>query len=123
MVVSLMSCVDAAAGDSPCSVPETTLAVAQCSAEKLKKLEGDLDSVYQQALGKLPEVNNQDNRKTKDQLRKAQGAWRIYRDENCLYVGGLEGGNSMWVTEFSNECALVETEKRIDFFRHLPVGG
>lgn len=114
---------NASAGDTPCAVANSSLGDAQCAAQKLTNLDAELESVYQAALEKLPDVSHRDIRKAKDQLRKAQSAWYIYRDENCDYVGGLQGGNNMSVTEFSTECALEETEKRIDFFRHLPLGG
>lgn len=123
LVISLIGCGAAHAEDSPCSAAGGSLGGAQCVAQKLTSLEGELESVYQSALDKLPDVSRRDIRKAKDQLRKAQSAWRIYRDENCDYVGGLQGGSNMSVTEFSTECALEETEKRIDFFRNLPMGG
>ena len=81
----------------------------------MKSLEKDLDSGYQEALGKLPVTSKWDTRETKGQLEKAQRAWRVYRDENCSYVGGLQGGSSKWVTTFADDCAIEETEKRIDF--------
>jgi len=113
----------AAADDGPCSTENSSLEAAQCSAEKLKLLEQQLDSSYMAALKKLPDTNHWDIRKTKDQLIKAQAAWKTYRDENCSYVGGLQGGKNMMVTDFSIECSLQETEKRIGFFRNLPRGG
>ncbi|NWB51118.1 lysozyme inhibitor LprI family protein [Pseudomonas gingeri] len=120
---SLGSCMNATADDGPCSTENSSLDAAQCAAEKLKYLEQKLESSYEAALKKMPETSNWDVRKAKKQLMKSQDAWRVYRDENCSYVGGLQGGNNMMVTDFSNECSLKETEKRIEFFRNLPRGG
>ncbi|NWD66707.1 DUF1311 domain-containing protein [Pseudomonas gingeri] len=123
LIVGLGGCMSAMADDGPCSTQSSSLETAQCSAEKLKYLEQKLDFSYEAALKTLPDTSRWDIRKTKGQLIKAQSAWRIYMEENCSYVGGLQGGNNMMVTEFSNECSLQETEKRIDFFRDLPKGG
>jgi uncharacterized protein YecT (DUF1311 family) len=123
MLFGLGFCMGVFAGDGPCTTQNNSIGIAQCKAEKLKALEAELDSSYLKALDKMPGVGIGDARKNKDQLKKSQSAWKVYRDENCSYLGGLQGGSSMWVTIFTVDCVLVETEKRIDFFRHLPVGG
>ncbi|NVZ99154.1 lysozyme inhibitor LprI family protein [Pseudomonas gingeri] len=123
MLIGLSGCMHAVADDKPCSTQNSSIGIAQCKAEKLKDLNAVLDAHYRDALNKLPEVGSEDVRKTKEQLKKAQSAWQVYRDENCSYVGGLQGGSSMWVTIFSVDCVLEETERRIEFFKNLPVGG
>ncbi|WP_416769544.1 lysozyme inhibitor LprI family protein [Pseudomonas sp. RHF3.3-3] len=121
-MLGIGSCLSVFADDQTCSL-NTTLGVAQCSGEKLKILEQQLQSSYEAALDELPETDNWDTRKTKGQLIRAQTAWKTFRDEHCSYVGGLQGGNNMMVNVFSNECAIEETKKRIGFFSHLPRGG
>ncbi|NWB28424.1 lysozyme inhibitor LprI family protein [Pseudomonas gingeri] len=120
-LVGVGCCLSAAADENACS-SSSSLGVAQCSAEKLKQLEEQLDSSYTAALEKLPDTSRWDVRKTKGQLIKAQAAWKSYRDENCSYMGGLQGGDNIMVTQFSDDCALDETRKRIEFFRDLPKG-
>lgn len=123
VLFGLGGCMNAIADDDPCSTQNNSLEAAQCQIERLKHLETELNARYQEALEKLPDTNVWDARQTKDQLKKAQSAWRVYRDENCSYVGGLQGGSGRWVTIFAVDCDLEETEKRIDFFKHLPAGG
>ncbi|NWB51119.1 lysozyme inhibitor LprI family protein [Pseudomonas gingeri] len=103
ILFGLGGCMNAIADNDPCGSQNGSLNTAQCKAEKLKSLEKDLDAGYQEALGKLPITSKWDARETRGQLEKAQRAWRVYRDENCSYVGGLQGGSSKWVTTFANE--------------------
>ncbi len=106
---------NAIADSNQCDMKNGSLNTAQCKVEKLKSLEKELDAGYREALEKLPVTSKWDARETKGQLEKAQRAWRVFRDENCGYVGGLQGGSSKWVTTFANDCAIEETERRIDF--------
>jgi uncharacterized protein YecT (DUF1311 family) len=119
----LCNCIASNASDSACLTQNSSIKSAQCASEKLRAAEALLDENFQEALGKLPESSDWDIRKTKSQLEKAQEAWRIYRDENCKYIGGLKGGNNVSVTTFSTECSLHETQQRIEFFKNLPRGG
>lgn len=124
LLLSLTSCIIASAADNPCLTQNGSMETAQCMAEKLKSVEAQLDSSFQEALETRPDAGDLvDIRKTKAQLKKAQNAWRVYRNENCSYVGGLQGGSDIWVTIFSTECALHETERRIEFFKNLPTSG
>jgi uncharacterized protein YecT (DUF1311 family) len=119
-LLCIFSCTNVFAADELCDTGNNSLELAQCLAGNLKVAEDRLNSIYQVSLEKLPETSEWDTRKTKGQLVKAQNAWRIYRDENCTYLGGLQGGDNMWVTIFGTECAIDETNKRIEFFKHLP---
>ncbi len=121
--IVLGGCANAIADDNPCTVGKGSLGTAQCKAEKLKSLEKELDADYQEALGKLPDSSEWDIRQTKAQLEKSQRSWLVYRNENCSYVGGLQGGSNIWVTIFADDCAIEETERRIVFFKNLPTGG
>lgn len=115
----------ATAQNDPCANENTAMAVAQCDSEKLKTAEAALDEIYQNSLKDLPDTKTYpwDRRKTKDQLEKSQSSWFIYRNENCNYLGGLQGNNSTYITIFSTECSIKETKSRIDFFMNLPTGG
>ncbi|NWB86888.1 lysozyme inhibitor LprI family protein [Pseudomonas gingeri] len=115
VLLGLGGCMSAFADNSPCTMPNGSLSSTQCKKEKLEALEKELDAGYQEALEKLPRSSKWDTRETKGQLERAQRAWRVYRDENCGYVGGLQGGSSRWVTTFADDCAIEETERRIDF--------
>ncbi|MDY7574501.1 lysozyme inhibitor LprI family protein [Actimicrobium sp. CCI2.3] len=123
LLFGLSNCVIASADDNPCLTQSSSMQSAQCLEEKLKTAEAMLDSSYQDALHHLPDTSDRDIRKTKEQLKKAQNAWLVYRNEHCNYMGALKGGSNIWVTIFSLECSLQETERRIDFFLHLPTSG
>jgi len=117
ILLSLIFCTNAFSSENPCS---NAIDVGNCMANQLSKDEAQLDVVYQERLKELPEVNQWDTRKTQDQLRRSQNAWRIYRDENCSYLGGTQGGSSKWVSVFVIECKVNETKNRIKFLKNLP---
>jgi uncharacterized protein YecT (DUF1311 family) len=123
LALASLMCSYAKAEQNACAKQVTSEQADQCIAEKLRAAEARLDSIYRIALAKLPEADPFDNRKTKAQLKEAQEAWQVYRDENCRYIGGLQGGSSRWVSIFARECDLSETERRIKFFNSLPGGG
>ena len=119
----MANCITVLAADSTCLTQNSSIEITQCEGERLSLAEEQLDLWYQEALKKLPETSDWDKRKTQAQLKKAENAWQIYRDENCNYVGGLQGGNNIWVTIFSTECLIKETENRIEFFKKFPTYG
>lgn len=92
----------------------------QCDSEKLNTLNAQLTKVYQSALLRRPVTYEWDDRKTRGQLVKSQAAWSAYVEANCVYVGGVEGGNGNWVSAFSLECQIDETKKRIAFLKAVP---
>jgi uncharacterized protein YecT (DUF1311 family) len=93
---------------------------AQCEANLLKSLNRQLDRAYNAALLRRPVTSNWDQRKTRAQLAKSQKAWKAYVEANCEYQGGVDGGESNWVTVFSLDCQIDETRKRISFLRAVP---
>lgn len=105
-----------------CSRVANDIDVAKCVGVKISASSAELEKYYQTALTNLPDTDNDDDRKTKAQLIKAQAAWKVFVDEQCKYVGGLQGGSSLYVSTFDDECILDETGKRIEFFKHLPMG-
>ena len=99
------------------------IAVAQCLNKRIKSLNITVDQLYNSALANMPVTDELDTRKSKAQLVKAQDAWKTYVQENCAYVGGLEGGGNLWATIFSEQCLRDEYRRRIDFFAHPPSNG
>jgi uncharacterized protein YecT (DUF1311 family) len=89
-----------------------------CAEHHLEGIERRLATVYRKTLSTLPDQDDWDKRKTRAQLVKAQKAWASYRDANCDFQGGLEGGAPQWVSTFSTECKIAETKKRIAYLKH-----
>ena len=112
-----------ATGEDVSCVLEDHRAISQCLTKQLIAAEESLEAIYQATLSKLPESDPMDIRKGRPQLVKAQEAWKAYVKEQCDLVGGLTGGNNFWVSEFSRDCAIDETRKRLQFFRNFPSGG
>jgi uncharacterized protein YecT (DUF1311 family) len=121
VVMPHVALADEVAGD-PCTKSHN-VAEVQCLGKKIEAAEKELDQLLSATLATLPDSDSNDIRKGKAQLRKAQNAWRSYRDENCQFIGGLQGGSNLWVTHFAADCMLDETKKRIEFFNRLPQGG
>lgn len=109
------------ANDS-CISAVSNVDVAKCGGDQVRRRTAELDQYYQAALAKLPDESD-DPRKAKEQLVRAESAWKSFVDENCKYVGGLQGGSALYVSTFYDDCMLDELSRRIEFFRHLPVGG
>lgn len=95
---------------------------ARCLVELNKRLDGELNAAYKLALATRPEQDQTDIRRNKEQLRKSQRAWLKFKDDNCNLMGGLQGGNNYWVSEFAMQCDLVETAERTKFLRRVANG-
>ena len=89
----------------------------QCIAGRIKVLDQELNRIYQFALAALPEHDQQDTRKEREQLRKSQRAWLKFKDENCTLIGAQDGGDNLWVTHFAALCEEKEMQERIKFLR------
>jgi len=96
------------------------IAMADCLAHAISAEKAELDQLYSVALAKMPDNDPQDLRKSKAQLAAAQTTWGAYVQENCAYVGGLEGGANLWVSIFAQQCLRSEYAARIAFFQHPP---
>lgn len=105
----------------PCG--QDHLSQVQCGAEQNQRLDAELNAAYQAALARLPDQDQWDIRKGKEQLRKSQRAWLKFKDENCALEGGLAGGSNLAVSEFANLCAARELAARIKFLRRVADGG
>lgn len=122
----LLLAIDAHADVTNCDSGQGTVAYAQCMAAVLIEEEMKLDDAFKAALDKLPERPLSavlDARNTTEQLRahltKAQGAWRVYAQESCAFVGSMTG-RGLWVGIFTSGCLIVETRSRIEALRTLP---
>jgi uncharacterized protein YecT (DUF1311 family) len=85
----------------------------------LKDLDDKLNSVYKLALAALPEKDEQDIRKGREQLRKSQRAWLAYVRAQCDLEGGLQGGSNSWVSTFAGLCQEKEFNSRIAFLQSV----
>jgi uncharacterized protein YecT (DUF1311 family) len=90
-----------------------------CQGKRLKALDDELNRVYKLALAALPEKDESDERKGREQLRKSQRAWLVYVREECALEGGLQGGSNSWVTTFAGECQERELNSRIGFLQSV----
>jgi uncharacterized protein YecT (DUF1311 family) len=95
----------------------------QCLSPKLAEARKQLQESYDRVLQKAPKTSAFDERKTAQQLEKAQSAWEAYAKENCAYVGGLRGGSNAWVSVFVTLCLIKEIDSRTDFLNHPTSGG
>ena len=104
--------------DSGCG-GEGHLADVQCLGRYLRWLDGELNRAYAKALSKMPASDPNDDRKSREQLRKSQRAWLKYKSDNCTLEGALEGGSNLWVTHFAAICEERETKTRIRFLEGI----
>ncbi|MBG9390082.1 lysozyme inhibitor LprI family protein [Caenimonas aquaedulcis] len=102
--------------DSGCG-GEGNAADVACLAQYLGWLDSQMNVAYLRALKALPEQDQMDKRKEREQLRKSQRAWLVYERENCALVGGREGGSNLWVTHFAAMCNERELKERIKFLK------
>jgi uncharacterized protein YecT (DUF1311 family) len=95
----------------------------QCLSPKLAEARKRLQESYDRVLQKTQNTSAFDERKTAQQLEKAQSAWEEYAKENCAYVGGLRGGSNAWVSVFVTLCLIKEIDSRTEFLDQVPSGG
>jgi len=93
-----------------------------CQGKRLQSLDNNLNKVYKIALATMPEKDDSDNRKEREQLRKSQRAWLAYSREQCALEGGLEGGSNSWVSTFAGDCMEKELNSRINFLQSIVDG-
>lgn len=107
--------------DDGCGGP-SNLEDVQCIGAYIKDLDAELNRVYQKALAAMPELDDTDTRKTREQLRKFERAWLIFKEEDCTLIGGLTGGSNLWVTHFALDCEEKRLRERIRFLRNISEG-
>ena len=121
LLISLSSCIASAADECAKAFPDH-MSEVQCITQESKRLDEELNTAYQAALAARPEINEWDNRKNKEQLRKSQRAWLKFKEENCTLIGGLEGGSNLWVTQFIAQCENEEIVNRVKFLQRVAAG-
>jgi uncharacterized protein YecT (DUF1311 family) len=94
----------------------------QCQGKRLKALDDELNRIYTLALAAMPEKDDQDIRKGREQLRKSQRTWLTYLHEDCALTGGLQGGSNSWVSTFAVDCEERELASRISFLKSVADG-
>jgi uncharacterized protein YecT (DUF1311 family) len=121
--LSAVAAVPSAFADQHDCTSGTGAGALQCLSPKLAEARKRLQETYDRVLQKTPKTSTFDDRKTAQQLEKAQSAWEAYAKENCAYVGGLRGGSNAWVSVFATLCLIKEIDSRTEFLSHLPSGG
>jgi|EndMetStandDraft_4_1072995.scaffolds.fasta_scaffold14418_4 uncharacterized protein YecT (DUF1311 family) len=96
-----------------------TLGQVQCLTAFNRQLDAEMNVIYQKALARLPDRDEQDSRKQREQLRRSQRAWVPYMRENCTLIGGQEGGSNLWVSYFAAMCEERELRQRIQFLEGI----
>jgi uncharacterized protein YecT (DUF1311 family) len=109
-------------GQAPDCEGRSHIEEMQCQGRRLKALDDELNRVYKLALAAIPEKDDQDARKDRDQLRSSERAWLSYLRENCALIGGLEGGSNSWVSTFEGDCEEKELANRIAFLSSIANG-
>jgi len=122
IILAYMSTVTTAEAEDCDNYSGDHIRQVQCISSRIQNLDSELNEVYKQALGMLPEKETQDERKEKEQLRKSQRAWLKFKDENCALIGGLQGGNNLWVTHFAALCEEQQLKERIQFLKDIADG-
>jgi uncharacterized protein YecT (DUF1311 family) len=87
--------------------------------KRLQALDDKLNRIYKLALASMPEKDQTDNRRDREQLRKSQRAWLVYVREQCALEGGQLGGSNSWVSTFAGECQQKEYFSRIGFLQSI----
>jgi len=106
--------------DIDCEDPPTAFDRKMCNGIEIQRLDKELNSVLEKALAATPkDGTTNDKRKERQQLIESQDAWNKFREENCAFIGGLEGGNNQWVTIFSQMCEKEMLEDRIKFLKKI----
>jgi hypothetical protein len=53
------------------------------------------------------------------QAQMAQDAWKKFREENCQFIAGANGGMDIWVQANAVDCELEETYKRQELLEQI----
>ena len=106
-----------------CTNPDNAVAQRECNGQEFLKLDKEMNVIWKEALSKVPaDGTTDDKRKERHQFISAQKAWLKYRDEQCAFDGGLQGGSNLWVTIFAQQCEISDTTERIKFLKQIVKG-
>jgi uncharacterized protein YecT (DUF1311 family) len=94
----------------------------QCISKHILVLDDELNRIYQQALAAMPERDEYDKRKEREQLRRSQRSWLKFKNDHCALIGGLKGGSNLWVTHFGALCEEAEINDRIRLLKSIANG-
>lgn len=92
-----------------CKNAKTQLDMNQCANEEYKKVDGELNMLYQDVLKRTS------NEQTK-RLKIAQNKWIEYRDADCKFQTSQFVGGSIHPMVYSH-CLAEKTENRINEFK------
>lgn len=97
-----------------CSTLETQTDLNICAQANLDSANAALNAIYAKAMA------DQDDAKSKAQLKDLERSWMTYRDKECAWESGpQEDGGSIWPMEMSN-CLEAKTAIRIRELRQKP---
>lgn len=94
-----------------CAEAMTTAEMQECVNTHYKKVDGELDRVYQTIISRLDKT-----RRTK--LREAQRAWILFRDKSAAFEASEVEGGTMYPLVYQSVLASM-TEKRIDELKNI----
>jgi uncharacterized protein YecT (DUF1311 family) len=95
----------------PCkSDAGTGRGAAECAAQKLADADRRIATTFTELLTLLPAQVPVPSSRGQAQL--AQDAWKKFREENCQFIAGANGGMDIWVQANAIDCELEETYKR-----------
>jgi uncharacterized protein YecT (DUF1311 family) len=90
-----------------CNEPSNQHALHVCADETYKKTNAELNTTYQEIMGRL-----KDDEPTREMLVKAQRAWLAFRDAECDFATFAAKDGSIWPM-LNLQCLDALTAKRI----------
>lgn len=97
--------------NDPCAEATTTVEMQKCLNTHYKKVDGELNKLYQQVRSKLSKT-----RQTK--LKEAQRSWILFRDKSAEFEASEVEGGTMYQLVYLSAVASL-TEKRVDQLRTI----
>jgi uncharacterized protein YecT (DUF1311 family) len=121
------------AQNEDCEKLQSTAEKSECLAQKLLKVDTDMNRVFQQALSnylpsverdnELPKLSKLDlellhkaNKRTVRSLRQSQARWVAYRESACSAVGNMYDTGTI-AAEAVPACKIGLTQQRTDWLR------
>ncbi|WP_225087658.1 lysozyme inhibitor LprI family protein [Pectobacterium colocasium] len=106
----LLPLAQAAAAD--CDNASTQLDMSQCAADEYKKVDGELNRLYQYVVKRLVIEEH------KALLKSAQRKWIAYRDADCEFQTFPTTGGSVHGMVYS-QCLTQKTAERVTEFKSM----
>lgn len=90
------------AANQDCTQAVSSAAMLTCANQRYEAADAELNRIYQHLASQLPQQR-------RGQLRAAQKAWIVFRDQNAAFVAGTaEGGTQYPILEVSELAAMTE---------------